>query len=212
MFGNNIQVAGVPEVTESLFLARQAALKKNKSNEGPMLYSCGLRGKGYRSSKANEEDYESEESDVEVDGEEESMTDMDVNDEDSDGNEDDNMLVDVDRSCCFMCDLKHKTVERCMVHMHKQHGFFIADVEYLSDSTGLLTYLGLRIMSTWSIACYSCMFSQETYGEEESMADMDVNDEDSDGNEDDNMLVDVDRSCCFMCDLKHKTVERCIDQ
>ncbi|KAK1353245.1 hypothetical protein POM88_052380 [Heracleum sosnowskyi] len=129
MFENNIQVAGVPEVTESLFLARQAALKKNKSNEGPMLYSCGLRGKGYRSSKANEKDYESEESDVEVDGEEESVADMDVNDEDSDGNEDDNMLVDVDRSCCFMCDLKHKTVERCMVHMHKQHGFFIADVE-----------------------------------------------------------------------------------
>ncbi|KAK1353235.1 hypothetical protein POM88_052370 [Heracleum sosnowskyi] len=115
------------------------------------------------------------------------MDDMDVNDEDSDGNEDDNMLVDVDQSCCFMRDLKHKTVERCMVHMHKQHGFFIADVEYLSDSTGLLTYLGLRIMSTWSIACYSCMFS-----EEESMADMDVNDEDSDGNEDGVSINDVE--------------------
>ncbi|KAL8106135.1 hypothetical protein AgCh_029801 [Apium graveolens] len=42
-------------VTESLSLARQAAIveKKNKSNEGPMLSNCGLCGKGYRSSKAH---------------------------------------------------------------------------------------------------------------------------------------------------------------
>lgn len=197
------KVAGVPGVTESLFLARQAALaeEKNKSNEGPMLYSCGLCGKGYRSSKAHvqhlnskshilrasqgthdqaegaaiikplpprnlkktpqprpEENSESEESDewVEVDGEEESMADMDVNDEDSDGDENDNMLIDVDPSCCFMCDLKHKTIESCMVHMHKQHGFFIPDVEYLSDPTGLLTYLGLRVKRD-----FMCLYCNE---------------------------------------------------
>ena len=51
------QVAGVPGVTEALFLARQAALakEKNGANATPMLYSCALCGKGYRSSKAHAE-------------------------------------------------------------------------------------------------------------------------------------------------------------
>ncbi|KAJ1410011.1 Zinc finger C2H2-type [Sesbania bispinosa] len=51
------KVAGVPGVTEALFLARQAALaqEKDKSNETPMLYSCGLCGKDYKSSKTHAE-------------------------------------------------------------------------------------------------------------------------------------------------------------
>jgi pre-60S factor REI1 len=44
-----------------------------------------------------------------------------------------------------MCDKEHKTLENCMVHMHKHHGFFIPDVEYLKDPKGLLTYLGLKV-------------------------------------------------------------------
>ncbi|GFS41980.1 zinc finger protein 622 [Actinidia rufa] len=32
----------------------------------------------------------------------------------------------------------HNTIESCMVHMHKQHGFFIPNVEYLKDPKGLL--------------------------------------------------------------------------
>ncbi|KAL2528318.1 Zinc finger protein [Forsythia ovata] len=48
-------VAGVPGVTETLFLARQSALaeEKKKLDETPMMYSCGLCGKGYRSAKAH---------------------------------------------------------------------------------------------------------------------------------------------------------------
>ena len=48
------QVVGVPGVTEALFLAKQSALaqEKDNQNETPMLYSCGLCAKGYRSSKA----------------------------------------------------------------------------------------------------------------------------------------------------------------
>jgi len=47
-------------------------------------------------------------------------------------------------------DKKHETtsaqtIENCMVHMHKHHGFFIPDVEYLKDPKGLLTYLGLKV-------------------------------------------------------------------
>ncbi|GMN39823.1 hypothetical protein TIFTF001_009050 [Ficus carica] len=197
------KVAGVPGVTEALFLTRQSALaqEKNKLSETPMLYSCGLCGKGYRSSKAhsqhlksrshilrasqgiNREDeeraiikplprrvinkvppqkeVESEESDdnedewVEVDPEEmlgeatTSLTDLNVNEraseDDMDEDDDDDDYEELDPSCCFMCDLEHDNIESCMVHMHKQHGFFIPDVEYLKDAKGLLTYLGLKV-------------------------------------------------------------------
>lgn len=205
MFSSNNQVAGVPGVTEALFLARQSALAqdKNKISETPMLYSCGLCGKGYRSSKAhaehlksrshiirasqgtdrqedekaiikplprrhvnrvppqreadNEESEESEDEWEEVDPEEElvseatqSLTNLDVDghasndDMDDDDNDD---YEELDPSCCFMCDLDHDSIESCMVHMHKQHGFFIPDVEYLKDPKGLLTFLGLKVVS-----------------------------------------------------------------
>ncbi|KAL5782913.1 hypothetical protein ACOSP7_007942 [Xanthoceras sorbifolium] len=201
------KVAGVPGVTEALFVARQSAIaqEKNKLSETPMLYSCGLCGKGYRSSKAhaqhlqsrshivralqgtngqdgeeaivkpltrravnkpgglrreakNEESEESEDEWDEVDPEEDlvgeatkSLTNLDVghaSDEDDDMEEDDDDedgFEEFDPSSCFMCDHKHDTIENCMVHMHKQHGFYIPDVEYLKDPKGLLTYLGLKV-------------------------------------------------------------------
>ncbi|KAI3468430.1 hypothetical protein Pfo_025093 [Paulownia fortunei] len=214
------KVAGVPGVTETLFLAKQSALaeEKRKLEETPMVYSCGLCGKGYRSSKAHaqhlqskshlmraseatsskdegstiikplprrvpreplhhvvQEDEESEESEwEEVDPEEDllgeasdslrqlkvnespSNDDMDENedeDEDEDGEDD---FEDLDPSCCFMCDLEHDTIESCMVHMHKQHGFFIPDIEYLKDPKGLLTYLGLKVKRD-----FMCLYCNE---------------------------------------------------
>ncbi|KAH0880399.1 hypothetical protein HID58_067793, partial [Brassica napus] len=35
---------------------------------------------------------------------------------------------------------KHKTLETCMVHMHKHHGFFVPDVEYLIQKGFSLTF------------------------------------------------------------------------
>lgn len=196
-------MAGVPGVTEALFLARQAALaeEKDKANETAMLYSCGLCGKGYKSSKAHaehlksrghlmrvsegtsqsdekaivkplpqrsanrppprrevqvSEDGESEDEWEEVDPEDDlvgdaakSLTEMNV-DEDADNDDDmdeddDDTFEELDPACCFMCDQGHNTIENCMVHMHKHHGFFIPDIEYLKDPKGLLTYLGLKV-------------------------------------------------------------------
>ncbi|POO03820.1 TFIIH C1-like domain containing protein [Trema orientale] len=196
------KVAGVPGVTEALFLARQSALaqEQSKSNETPLLYSCGLCGKGYRSSKAHAQhlksrshilrasqgthadgeempivkplprrvvnkvplqreapNEESEDSEwEEVDAEEEliteatkSLTDLNVGEHASDDEMDDEGDVEdydeLDPACCFICDLEHDNIESCMVHMHKLHGFFIPDVEYLKDPKGLLTYLGLKV-------------------------------------------------------------------
>lgn len=205
------KVAGVPGVTESLFLARQSALaqEKDKQNETPMLYSCGLCGKGYRSSKAHSEhlksrahimrasqgnnhpeeeeaiikplprravnkppqtrdrnDEGSEDEWVEVDQEEDlvgqaanSLTDLNVDEQASDDEmdtDDGEEEEELDPCCCFMCDQDHNTLESCMVHMHKFHGFFIPDVEYLKDPEGLLTYLGLKVKRD-----FMCLYCNE---------------------------------------------------
>lgn len=196
-------MAGVPGVTEALFMAKQSAAANEKDKtETPLLYSCGLCGKSYKSSKAhaehlksrghlmrtsqgssdsddkaivrplsqravnrplprgevnNDESEGSEDEWEEVDSEDPlindastSMTGLNVNehdgDVDMDEDEDDDDYGDFDPSCCFMCDRKHTTIESCFVHLHKQHGLFIPDVEYLKDPKGLLTYLGLKVI------------------------------------------------------------------
>ena len=182
-------------MTEALFLARQAALAEgNKPASAPMLYSCALCGKEYRSSKAHaqhlnsrshllrasqepnasiagitivkplpervprrapsaveeDEDEDEEEEWVEVDPNEmeladESTSNMQVDEQSSKSDDEMDDLEELDISLCFMCDLKHDTIEDCMVHMHKKHGFFIPDSEYLKDPSGLLTYVGLKV-------------------------------------------------------------------
>lgn len=186
-------------MTETLFLARQAALAEgSKPASTPMLYSCALCGKEYRSSKAHaqhlnsrshlmrasqepnssiagitivkplpervprrapsaveededeDEDEDGEEEWVEVDPNEmeladESTSNMQVDEQSSKSDDDMDDLEELDISMCFMCDLKHDTIEDCMVHMHKKHGFFIPDSEYLKDPVGLLTYVGLKV-------------------------------------------------------------------
>lgn len=207
------KVAGVPGVREAIFLARQSALaeEKEKLNETPLLYACGLCDKEYRSSKAHAQHLKSkshlarasqqpghhdensvtikpllrhprnetprkakedvEESDEseweEVDPDEEmiseatdSLTDLKMNEHTSNCNMDedsgDECSGNLDPSCCFMCDKEHKTIESCMVHMHKKHGFFIPDVEYLKDPKGFLTYLGLKVRR--DLLCLYCNY------------------------------------------------------
>ena len=191
-------------MTEALYLARQSSLaeEKNRLNETPMLYSCSLCGKGYRSSKAlgqhlksrshilrasqrashqdeettiikplthrtankpppqrepvneeSEDEWEEVNPDEDLVGEAtESITQMNVNehasnDDMDESDDDDDFEIKLDPTCCFMCDQEQNTIERCIVHTHKQHGFFIPDVEYLKDPKGLLTYLGLKVTS-----------------------------------------------------------------
>lgn len=87
------------------------------------------------------EEEESEDEWEEVDPDEDMVDGNEDEDEDIDAIE-----VDLDPSCCFMCDLEHDTIESCMVHMHKKHGFFIPDIEYLKDPKGFLTYVGLKVL------------------------------------------------------------------
>ncbi|KAL6873845.1 hypothetical protein ACP4OV_013927 [Aristida adscensionis] len=188
------KVAGVPGVTEALFLLRQAALAAvSMSNSGPMLYSCAICGKDYRSSKAHTQhlnsrshlirvsqepnasiagttivkplpervpprgssavedyDYGDEEEWAEIDPCEldladETTSNMQLDEHSSKSDDEMGEPEELDTSVCFMCDLKHGTIEDCMVHMHKKHGFFIPDSEYLKDPNGLLAYVGLKV-------------------------------------------------------------------
>ncbi|KAL2318279.1 hypothetical protein Fmac_032155 [Flemingia macrophylla] len=173
------KVAGVPGVTEVLFLARQSVIaqEKNKLSETPMLYSCGLCGKDYKSSKAHAEHLKSrghmmrtsegtshaDEKAIikplpqrvvnkppprrEVDNSENE----DSEDEWEEVDPEEDLVGDATKSLT-----EHKTIEDCIVHMHKHHGFFIPDVEYLKDPKGLLTYLGLKVKRD-----YMCLYCND---------------------------------------------------
>ncbi|KAE8682526.1 ZNF622 protein [Hibiscus syriacus] len=183
-----------------------------RKNETPMLYSCGVCGKDYRSSMAysqhlksrahimqasqgtnhpqeenaiikplprravnkppqsrDKDDEESEEEWEEVDPEEElvgqaanSLNHLNVIEHEAadqmveDEEEEEEEAEELDPCCCLMCDLEHDTIVSCMVHMHKLHGFFIPDVEYLKDPEGLLTYLGLKVKKD-----FMCLYCNE---------------------------------------------------
>ncbi|KAJ3698733.1 hypothetical protein LUZ61_002438 [Rhynchospora tenuis] len=186
------KVAGVPSVTEALFLARQAALadEKSKSSQSEMLYTCSLCSKEYRSLKAHQQHLNSKShmlkaslqpetsaegmtvvkplvrrsnrtSDKEEAEEEEEWVEMGSDEEMEEGDEvgsDQEMegMEELDPSTCFMCDAKHENIESCMVHMHKKHGFFIPDVEFLKDAEGLLIYVGLQVKRD-----YTCLYCNE---------------------------------------------------
>ena len=55
-----------------------------------------------------------------------------------------------DVSQCIFCDIvPDGSIEGCVEHMHKHHGFFIPDADYLNDPQGLLTYLGLKVTAVY---------------------------------------------------------------
>ncbi|PHU01526.1 hypothetical protein BC332_31313 [Capsicum chinense] len=134
------------------------------------------------SQKAKEDVEESDKSDEseweEVDPDEEMiseatdpLTDLKMNERTSNDNmdedTDDEYVGNLDPSCCFMCDKELKTIESCMVHMHKKHGFFIPDVEYLKDPKGFLTYLGLKVKRDFM--CLYCNYRCQPFSSLEAV-------------------------------------------
>jgi pre-60S factor REI1 len=75
------------------------------------------------------------------------------------GPSDDPMVEEWDASRCFICDFQPDgTLEGCVEHMHKVHGFFFPDAEFLKDPQGMLNYLGLKVSSQtlWVEFGYVC--------------------------------------------------------
>ncbi|CAN6176981.1 unnamed protein product [Urochloa humidicola] len=177
------KVAGVPGVTEALFLALQAALGEGSTiTSNPIQYGCALCGKEYRSARAHAQHFSSrshllrasdEGTDssiagvavvklkplaerrgpaaVQEDEDEEECIEQLADEPTSDMNVDGDSSKcaeepeELDPLLCFMCDLKHDTVAGCIAHMHRKHGFFVPDSEYLKDPNGFLTYVGLKV-------------------------------------------------------------------
>ncbi|TKR64559.1 hypothetical protein L596_025069 [Steinernema carpocapsae] len=46
---------------------------------------------------------------------------------------------------CLFCPQTSESMEKNLVHMSFSHGFFIPEAEYVSDSEGLLKYLGMKV-------------------------------------------------------------------
>ncbi|CAN6448159.1 unnamed protein product [Victoria cruziana] len=110
----------------------------------------------------SDDDEESEEEWEEVDPDDlineaaEAMTDLNVKaDADSDLNPTEGVFGEWDLSRCFLCDLNPDgTIKSCVLHMHKEHGFFIPDVEYLKDPKGFLAFLATRVVRDF--VCLYC--------------------------------------------------------
>ncbi|KAL4570226.1 hypothetical protein LXL04_025877 [Taraxacum kok-saghyz] len=189
------KIAGVPGVTDALFLARQSAIaeEESKLSEPPMLYTCSLCGKGYRTSMAHAQHLKSRahisrasENEItaiitplppnkhsqykqQLDNESDEWEEVDqtsnlVSETTSPSDEEEQEL---DPTSCFMCDQNHKTIENCMIHMHRHHGFFVPDVEYLKDPRGLLTYLGLKVKRDYE--CLYCNINSQPFNSLEAV-------------------------------------------
>lgn len=102
---------------------------------------------------AEEDDDESDDEWEEVDGEElESVAEME--EEAGPSGDDEPLGGRWEPSECLFCGRGHGDFEACIEHMHREHGFFIPDAEYLKDAVGMVTYLGLKI--TKGFMCLYC--------------------------------------------------------
>jgi pre-60S factor REI1 len=65
---------------------------------------------------------------------------------------------DWDPTHCLFCGKDHKgDVEACVAHMHSAHGFFVPDLEFVKDLTGILQYLGFKVWESVAFEWESLM-------------------------------------------------------
>ncbi|KAI3883177.1 hypothetical protein MKW92_041362 [Papaver armeniacum] len=105
--------------------------------------------------------------------------------------------MEVNPACCFIFDKMHNTIESCMVHMHKQHGFFIPDIEFLKDPEGLLTYLGKKPrkqVTKHMVSKSHCKVRYGDGGEDEEAELEDFNDYNSISSDDMSNIVELGSS------------------
>ena len=57
-------------------------------------------------------------------------------------------------SDCLFCPDRFDDLESCISHMHLQHSFYIPDIDYLKDLSGLMRHLADKV-SVWHV-CLSC--------------------------------------------------------
>ena len=136
-------MAGVPGTRPAPQKPSAAAQEASKPQNGKAVLD-----------EEEESDDEWEEVDGEdVDAEEDGDT---VAEMEEAGPSDDPLSGHWEPSDCLFCGKNHADFEACIEHMHRDHGFFVPDAEYLKDPVGMLTYLGLKITKG-----YMCLFCDE---------------------------------------------------
>jgi pre-60S factor REI1 len=70
-------------------------------------------------------------------------------------------------SDCLFCTHRSTTIEACLQHMSTLHSFFIPDQDYLSDMSGLLAYLGEKIVV--GNICLYCPGGSREFGSVEAV-------------------------------------------
>lgn len=70
-------------------------------------------------------------------------------------------------SDCLFCTTKLSTIDACLQHMSTAHSFFIPDQEYLSDISGLLAYLGEKVVV--GNICLYCPGGSREFGSVEAV-------------------------------------------
>jgi len=102
-----------------------------------------------------------------------------TNDDDEDMEDEDDEEVDIEAklaasrrrrhlpSDCLFCTTKLSTIDTCLQHMSTFHSFFIPDREYLSDISGLLAYLGEKVVV--GNICLYCPGGSREFGSVEAV-------------------------------------------
>lgn len=174
-------VNGLPPITLEAFQKKEAAYHENNANETEKKQICEVCRKKFNSQKQYEnhlaskihkkkleqkdtietfnkkstsiEDMSSKnEREEEEEVEEEIETDSDVESLDSEEWLEDSKYR-VYNNCLF-CDYHNKSIVCSMTHMMKHHSFFVPDLEYCMDLSGLLEYLEQKICADFK--CIWC--------------------------------------------------------
>jgi pre-60S factor REI1 len=102
-----------------------------------------------------------------------------ANDDDEDMEDEEDEDVDIEAklaasrrrrhlpSDCLFCTTKLSTIDTCLQHMSTFHSFFIPDREYLSDISGLLAYLGEKVVV--GNICLYCPGGSREFGSVEAV-------------------------------------------
>jgi pre-60S factor REI1 len=102
-----------------------------------------------------------------------------TNDDDEDMEDEEDEEVDIEAklaasrrrrhlpSDCLFCTTKLSTIDICLQHMSTFHSFFIPDREYLSDISGLLAYLGEKVVV--GNICLYCPGGSREFGSVEAV-------------------------------------------